>query len=54
MAKRKLDSTQIADMIEYASRAPEDTGRSINADAFRVLGLDDNSVVLVNGPCVWL
>ncbi|KAF6224563.1 hypothetical protein HO173_013003 [Letharia columbiana] len=35
-------------MIEYARRASEETGRSINADAFRVPGPDDNSDTLIS------
>lgn len=51
MAKRKLDSVQNSDMIKYAIREPEATRKSINADAFRVLGFEKNST-LVSGLCL--
>ena len=49
MAKRKLDPIQTDDMIKHAIRTPEETRNSINTDAFRVLGLKDNTT-LVSSP----
>ena len=46
MAKRKLDPIQTDDMIKGAVREPEETRHSINTDAFRVLGLKDNSTLV--------
>ena len=53
MAKRKLDSTQTADMVENARREPQKTKDSINEDAFRILGLENNHT-LVSDPSIWL
>lgn len=46
MAKKKLDSLQTTDMIDYARRKPEDTRKSINAKAFDVLGLTGNRILV--------
>ncbi|KAK4695957.1 eukaryotic translation initiation factor 2C, partial [Lecanoromycetidae sp. Uapishka_2] len=45
MAKRKLDPIQTDGMIKGAVRTPEEMRSSINTDAFRVLGLKDNSTL---------
>ena len=49
MAKKKLDSTQIQDMIENARRDPEPIRTSIIDDAFGVLGLEKNPTLVSVG-----
>ena len=51
MAKRKLDPTQSSDMIKSAIRRPEETRNSINVDAFRILGLNNNSTLVRSSYC---
>ena len=52
MAKKRLDSTQTADMIDFARRQPEEIRQSINDKAFDVLSLKDNDT-LVSAIHLW-
>lgn len=49
--KRKLDPIQNSDMIKSAIRRPEETRKSINADAFRILGLNNNPTLASTSYC---
>ena len=52
MAKKRLDSTQTADMINSARRQPEEIRQSIEDKAFELLSLKDNDT-LVSAIHIW-
>ena len=46
MAKKRLDSTQTIDMINFARRKPEEIRQSIKDGAFELLSLKDNDTLV--------